>query len=109
MKVGNQQPLQNVGLNQASDKSQVKGLEKSLEGAGKNSSIDRPDGLSGSSRVAVSSKAQAMAKAKEIASNQDVDEARIAKLQSMIDAGKYKVDAKAVADSMVDEHLKTMG
>ena len=36
----------------------------------------------------------------------DVDEAKIAKLQKLIDEGKYKVDAKAIADKMVDEHLE---
>lgn len=57
------------------------------------------------SNVSVSERAQMMAKAKEIASKTTVDEAKVARLQKMIDEGKYKVDAQAVADRLVDEHL----
>lgn len=47
-----------------------------------------------------------MAKAKEIAGQpMSVDEAKVARLQKMIDEGKYKVDADSVADRLVDEHL----
>lgn len=59
----------------------------------------------GSAKVAVSSEAQALQKAKAIASKDTVDEAKVARLQKLIDEGKYKVDAKAVSDRMVDEHL----
>ena len=58
-----------------------------------------------SSQVNVSTRAQSMQKAKEIASNQSVDEAKVARLQKMIDEGKYKVDAQSVADKMVDAHM----
>ena len=59
-----------------------------------------------SSNVNVSERAQMMAKVKELASAPPtVDEARVAKLQKMIDEGRYKVDADAVADRLVDEHL----
>jgi negative regulator of flagellin synthesis FlgM len=34
----------------------------------------------------------------------DVDEAKVAKYKSMLAKGEYKVDSKAVADKMVDEH-----
>lgn len=62
--------------------------------------------LGDASKVSLSQKAQKMNMAKEVIKNQpDVDEAKVAKFQEMIDAGKYKVDAKAVADKMVDEHL----
>ncbi len=59
----------------------------------------------GAGNVNVSERAQMMAKAKEIASKTTVDEAKVARLQKMIDEGKYKVDAQAVADRLVDEHL----
>lgn len=59
--------------------------------------------LGSSSKVEVSAEAQALAKAKEIASLSSVDEAKVARLQSLIDSGQYKVDAKAIADRMVDE------
>lgn len=58
-----------------------------------------------SSQVNVSTRAQALQKAKEIASDQSVDEAKVARLQKLIDEGKYKVDAQAVADKMVDTHM----
>ena len=61
--------------------------------------------LAESSRVNLSSRAQQMQKAKDIASNDSIDEAKVARLQSLIDSGKYSVDAKAVADRLVDEHL----
>ena len=60
----------------------------------------------GSSQVNLSERAQMMSKAKEIAKNApDVDEAKIARLQKMIDEGKYSINASAVADKLVDEQL----
>ena len=35
----------------------------------------------------------------------DVDEAKVAKFQKLIDAGEYKVDSDAVAEKMLAEHL----
>jgi flagellar biosynthesis anti-sigma factor FlgM len=61
--------------------------------------------LSSSSKVDVSNRAQMMNKAKAIASDQTVDEAKVAHFQKLIDEGKYNVDSEAVADKMVDEHL----
>lgn len=61
--------------------------------------------LKASSNVNMSERAQAMNKAREIASKETVDDAKVARLQKMIDEGKYNVDASAIADRMVDEHL----
>ena len=61
--------------------------------------------LKNSSSVDLSERAQLMAKAKEIASNATVDEAKVARLQKLIDEGKYKVDADKVADKLVDTHM----
>lgn len=58
-----------------------------------------------STKINLSPKARQINKAKEIASNQNVDEAKIARLQAAIDNGTYKVDAEKVADKLVDEHL----
>ncbi len=68
------------------------------------------ENLSGSSRVDLSSRAQDIKKAKDIASNGigSVDEAKVAKFQALIDSGKYKVDAKRVADKLVDEQLSNL-
>lgn len=38
----------------------------------------------------------------------DVDMAKIEKFRKMIDRGKYTVDAKAVADRMVDAELENL-
>jgi negative regulator of flagellin synthesis FlgM len=58
----------------------------------------------GASKVDISQRAQDVRKAKEIANAQpDVDEAKVARLQKMIDEGKYKVDASAIADKMISE------
>lgn len=63
--------------------------------------------LGESSQVALSDRARDAKKAKEIAKNSspDVDEAKVAKFQKLIDDGKYKVDAKKIADKLVDENL----
>ncbi len=63
-------------------------------------------GNQNSAKVNVSDRAQMMQKAKDIASSTSVDEAKVARLQKMIDEGKYKVDADAIADRLVDEHLR---
>lgn len=59
----------------------------------------------GSSQVDLSERAQLMAKAKEIASKTNVDETKVARLQKLIDEGKYQVDADKVADRLVDAHM----
>ena len=62
--------------------------------------------LGDSSKVEVSERAQSIKRARELATpDNSVDDAKVARLQKMIDAGKYNVDASAIADKMVDEHL----
>ncbi len=57
-------------------------------------------------KVDVSSRAQDAQRIKELAmAAPDVDMQKVEKFRKLIDAGQYKVDAKAVADRMVDEHL----
>ncbi len=52
--------------------------------------------------------AKDMAKAKEVASGApDIREEKVAELKRRIAAGKYNVSPEAIADKMVDEHLKT--
>ena len=59
-----------------------------------------------STSVNLSPRAQQMQKAKEIARGDDgIDEARVSRLQKLIDEGSYKVDADKIADRLVDEHL----
>jgi len=60
-----------------------------------------------STRVDLSPRAQEARRIKEIANSvPDVDQVKVEKFRKLIDEGKYKVDAKAVADKMVDEHLE---
>lgn len=71
------------------------------------SSEKKSGGAADSTRVDVSERGQQIKKAKEIASKDlnSVDEAKVARLQKMIDEGKYKVDAQSIADRLVDEHM----
>jgi flagellar biosynthesis anti-sigma factor FlgM len=74
---------------------------KHSQHAGNVSAKDLKEG----SKVDVSERAQMMQKAKDIASESNVDEAKVARLQKMIDEGKYSVDADKIADRLVDEHM----
>jgi flagellar biosynthesis anti-sigma factor FlgM len=84
-------------------------LNQNVENNGKEKSgigaKDALGSLGSASKVEVSEQAQRLQKAKEIAKNDSVDEAKVARLQALIDAGKYKTDAEAIADRLVDEHL----
>lgn len=67
----------------------------------------RANDLKDAARVDVSSRAMDAKRIKDIAmSTPDVDEAKVAKFRKLIEEGKYKVDSKAVADRLVDEHLE---
>ena len=62
--------------------------------------------LKDSSSINLSERAQRMNKAKEIATKaDDINHEKVAQLQKLIDEGNYKVDAEAVADRLVDQHL----
>lgn len=83
------------------------GGAESLFEAKKAKSLGEGGPAAGSARVELSSRAQDMARAKELATpSDDIDEAKIARLQKLIDAGEYKIDAEAIADRLVDEHSK---
>lgn len=57
-------------------------------------------------RAEISAKGRELARAKEVAmSAPDMREDKIAELKRRIASGSYQVDAKAVADRMVDDHL----
>ena len=86
-------------------KARASGLEAALEGKTK-STAD----IGSSSKVELSSRAQDIKKAKELATpGDDVDEAKVARIQAMIDSGSYKVNAEAIADRLLDEHTKMPG
>lgn len=58
-----------------------------------------------SAKVKLSDKARDIKKIRDaVDSMPDVDEAKVAKYKSLIQQGKYKVDAEKVADKLVDEY-----
>lgn len=62
--------------------------------------------VASAAKVDLSQRAQDMKKIKDLAMKApEVNADRVAHFQKLIDEGKYKVDAKAVADKMVDEQL----
>lgn len=108
MKITHNKVGQNLNLTDSSRSDKADGIKKQdvAATAEKNSAIAGAV-LGESSKVEVSSKAQEARKIKEIATAApDVDEAKVAKFRQLIDEGKYKIDAQAIADRMVDEHLK---
>lgn len=61
-------------------------------------------------KAEVSDRAREMATAKTAATNApDVREEKIAALKARIAAGKYNVDNQAVADRLVDDHVRMSG
>jgi negative regulator of flagellin synthesis FlgM len=82
--------------------------EKSSGAESKETKSAKRTEIEGDSRPEISGKARERATAKKVASETpDVREAKIAELKERIAAGHYKVDPKAVADRMVDEHLSS--
>jgi negative regulator of flagellin synthesis FlgM len=92
--------MQNIeSAKSANKKAEKSGIES------KNREISKAD-LASSSKVDLSSRAQNIQKAKEvIRATPDIDEAKVAHFQNLIDSGKYKTDAKSIADKIVDDHL----
>ncbi len=102
MKISNKtpNPMQQAEIAKST---KLGGAEAALEGKKSKPSV----GVADSTRVDLSPRAQEMAKAKELATpSNDIDEAKVARLQALIDSGKYKIDASAIADRLVDEHTK---
>jgi flagellar biosynthesis anti-sigma factor FlgM len=92
-------------MQQAEAAKVTKANADSTSGAKKKSLASEAFGTS--ARVDVSQRGQDIKKAKELATpkDSDIDEAKVARLQALIDKGEYKVDASKVADKLVDEHL----
>ena len=86
------------------DKADKTGKGKGISDDAKTASFLDTD--AGAAKVDLSQKAQDMRKLKELATAApDVNEEKVARLQKMIDEGKYKIDAKDIADKMVEDHL----
>ncbi len=118
MKITHNKIGQNLNLTDSSSK-----LEKSkqnsplneLKNDSKTSQADKIKDLSDQSgndavKMDFSSRAQDIRQAKELAMGApDVDMAKVEKFRKLIDEGKYKVDAKSVADRMVEDSLLSLG
>ena len=112
MKVSNTGP-KNVGGGIANSGSSIAATGAAAETAkstrsGKSPAAEALGATVGSSaKVELSSRAQEMKRVKEMSTpSNDVDEAKVARLQALIDNGSYKVDAEAIAERLVSENLK---
>ena len=108
MKITHNKVGQNLNLTDASKTEKASEKAKASEAKGQQTvGIGAPVD---SSKVELSARAKDIQKIKDLAlSSPDVDQAKVDKFQKLIDSGKYKVDAKAIADKMVDEHLFSTG
>jgi flagellar biosynthesis anti-sigma factor FlgM len=108
MKVTDRQKLEHMESANGAGKSQS--VKHKSKVSGKTSEVGESDRVShsdqmSSAKVKLSDRAQEMKKIRAaVDSTPDTDEAKIAKFKNMIAKGEYKVDPKAVADKMVDEH-----
>ena len=97
---------------QSADTQASKKTEKAKANAYESKSAEAGAASSGSGSVNadISSKARDLAKAKQAANEApDVRENRIAELREQIMNKKYNVSADAIADRMVDDHLRMGG
>lgn len=112
MKITHNKVGQNLNLTDSSRADKSKKSE-ATNSSSATSQTEKANGLpfasnTDSAKVDLSARAKDIARAKEIAmASPDMDQAKIEKFQKLIDEGKYKVDSKAIAERMVEEHLMT--
>jgi len=107
MKITHNKVGQNLNLTDSSKSDKADGIKNNAAGATNKADLLSSTSLGESSKVELSPRAQEAKRIKELAmAAPDVDEAKVAKFRKLIDEGKYNVDAKAIADKMVDEHLE---
>ncbi len=98
---------------QANESSSLKKSEQASKAgvAKKSENAEKAAGSAAASEAvksSISERGKEFSKAKEVAANTpDVREEKIAELKKRIAAGKYKVDTEAVADRLVNDHLKS--
>lgn len=109
MKITHNKVGQNLNLTDASKTEKASEKAKASEVKGQQS-VGFGAVPTDSSKVELSARAKDIQKIKDLAlSSPDVDQAKVDKFQKLIDSGKYKVDAKAVADKLVDEQMFSTG
>jgi negative regulator of flagellin synthesis FlgM len=115
MKITHNKIGQNLNLTDSSsvEKSKKNSPVDALLNNSKTSQADKIKDLSDKNEAAkldFSSRSQDVRQAKELAmATPDIDQSKVEKFRKLIDEGKYKVDAKAVADRMVEESLMFSG
>ncbi|NDG83431.1 MAG: flagellar biosynthesis anti-sigma factor FlgM [Proteobacteria bacterium] len=104
----------NQGISQAPSQANSSSVQKTEKA--KSNAYDSRSGsasattMTDSASAEISTRARDMAKAKQAASEApDVREARIAELREQILNKKYDVSADAIADRLVDDHLRLAG
>lgn len=108
-KIGQNINTSDTKSDKASGSSKAGGVNKNAK-AGDAAASSQAAAGSQAAKVELSPRAQDIKRIKELANNSpDVDSAKVEKFRKLIADGKYKVDAKAVADKMVDEHLASSG
>ncbi|AGH94789.1 flagellar biosynthesis anti-sigma factor FlgM [Pseudobdellovibrio exovorus] len=104
-KVGQNLNLTDAKANKTSDASKT----GAAQSAQTNSSSSASAGAQ-ASKVELSPRVQDIKRIKELAASApDVNAEKVEHFKRLIAEGKYKVDAKAVADRMVEEHLRSAG
>ena len=101
----NSSPIQNSDTASAKKTEKLKnnGYESRTDGASTTTKTD-------SASAEISSKAKDMAHAKQVATDSpDTREAKIAELREKIQNKKYNVGSDAIADRLVDDHLRMTG
>ncbi len=107
MKITHDKVGQNLNLTDSRKAEKTDKSKASKIGDDKLSALDSSVSSDSASRVNLSERAQDIKRIKELATAApDIREDRVAELQKMIDGGKYKVDAKDIADKMVDEEAQ---
>lgn len=105
MKITHNKVGQNLNLTDSGKVDKASDKNKIAEVKSQQTSAINSEGTE-SAKLDLSSRAQDLKKIKELAlSSPDMDQAKVDKFQKLIDSGKYKVDAKAIADRLVDENL----
>jgi negative regulator of flagellin synthesis FlgM len=100
------QSLNIIDTSRSEKASKAAKAEQSIKDAGLDT-LGKMGEAESSAKINLSEKAQMMNKAKEIAKGgSDIDNEKVQRLQKLIDEGKYKTDARAIADRLVDEELK---
>lgn len=101
----------NTSVNSNIQSTQTEGLKKAeksakTERASQIEKLAKEQGSVSPAGAEISTRGKEMAKAAAVArATPDVREDRIAELKKRIAAGEYKVDAEAVADKMMNEHM----